>query len=142
MTATVIVALISGAVAILGIVFGYILNKRREREAEWRKLKLEHYKDYVAALSGIVNHTSGNLEQTRYSNAFNGLTLVAPPPVLKTLYAFQQESSIGNKNKSRERNLALMEEMLREIRKDVHPFAPNDEVIGIYMIDVVPRENS
>ena len=68
MAADVVTALIaaSGAVILAGAT--YWLTKKREREAELRKEKLEHYKDLVASLSGIISgegtpdgHTSATI---------------------------------------------------------------------------------
>lgn len=116
----------------------YLFNKRREREAEWRRLKLDHYKEYVTALSGVVGHRSTDVSQTRYSDAVNLMTLVAPPPVLKALYEFQDEIRISNTTKSAQRHDATLAALLRSIRTDVHPVKPNDEGIVFRLMDAPP----
>jgi hypothetical protein len=50
MNASVLTAIISGATAIVVAALSYSLTKRREREAEWRKVKLEHYREYIGGL--------------------------------------------------------------------------------------------
>jgi putative exporter of polyketide antibiotics len=50
MEASLLAALISASSAIIVAGVSYYLTKRREREVEWRKLKLEHYQKYIAAL--------------------------------------------------------------------------------------------
>ncbi len=53
-----LVAIISAATAVVvaDVAAGltYLFTKRREREADWRKLKLDYYNEYVSALSGII----------------------------------------------------------------------------------------
>jgi hypothetical protein len=36
----------------------YLFTKQREREADWRKEKLEHYKAFSSSLSGIIEGES------------------------------------------------------------------------------------
>jgi hypothetical protein len=52
---TVYTALVSGAVALLTVTlmqaFTHVLGRRRDLEADWRKIKLQHYIEYVAAYS-------------------------------------------------------------------------------------------
>jgi len=78
MSAEITTALIaaSGAVVLAGA--SYWFTKKREREAELRKEKLEHYKDFVASLSGIVSGESTPEGQRAFSRACNKLNLVAP----------------------------------------------------------------
>jgi hypothetical protein len=49
MDATIFVSVISATAAVAVAALSYAF-KRREREAEWRKLKLEHYKEYISVL--------------------------------------------------------------------------------------------
>jgi hypothetical protein len=44
-------AAISGTVAIVAVGFTYFLTKRRERDADWRKVRLEYYQEFIAALA-------------------------------------------------------------------------------------------
>ena len=57
----------------------------------------------------------------RYADAVNALTLVAPPSVLAALYAFQEEISYRNTQRSIERHDHLANVLLREMRRDVRP---------------------
>jgi hypothetical protein len=127
MDGTLIVATISAATAITVAALGYILNKRHERAADWRKLKLDHYKEYVTALSGVVGHRSSPDSQRRYSDAANLMTLVAPPSVLRALYDFQHAVRVGNLDKSLSEHDRTLNVLLSAIRNDVQPEAPNDE---------------
>lgn len=51
MDTTILVASISTLTALAVAALTYSFNKRSEREGQWRRLKLDHYKEYVSALS-------------------------------------------------------------------------------------------
>jgi len=118
-------AAISGAVAIIvaALTAGstYLLTKRREREADWRKMKLDLYKDYVAALSGIVEGRATPEGHIRYVDAVNNLTLVGSSGVLAALYDFLDYNSYRNTDKSMDRHDKLLATLLRELRQDIYP---------------------
>jgi hypothetical protein len=135
MEGSVVVAIISAGAALAVATVSYTLNKQREREAEWRKVKLEHYREYMAALSAVVGHRSNDKAQTRYSDAVNTMGLVAPPPVLRALYAFQEEVSFNNPSHSKDSHDQRLSDLLREIRRDVHPKRPDDAGIVFRLMD-------
>ena len=118
-------AAISGAVAIItaALTAGstYLLTKRREREADWRKMKLDLYKDYVVALSGIVEGRATPEGHIRYVDAVNSLTLVGSSEVMAALYDFLDYNSYRNNNKSLDRHDRLLGILLREMRQDIYP---------------------
>ena len=119
MAADVVTALIaaSGAVILAGAT--YWLTKKREREAELRKEKLEHYKDFVASLSGIISGEGTPDGNRAFARACNKLNLVAPQSIVKSLQDFQQEIKVSNSAPSKDRHDALMSVMFREMRKDL-----------------------
>ena len=119
MAAEVATALIaaSGAVVLAGA--SYWFTKKREREAELRKEKLEHYKDFVASLSGIISGEGTPEGQRAFARACNKLNLVAPQSVLSALQLFQQEIKVGNSSKSQGQHDKLMSALFLEIRKDL-----------------------
>jgi hypothetical protein len=130
MDGTVIAALITGPLSFAGGIFAIVLTQRgsrkRDHEADWRKMKLEHYKEYVAALSGTVHHPYDSAVQRRYSDAVNSMGLVAPPKVLIALYELLDETSFSNKNPSPQKYDSLLSSLMRAMRKDSHPEPPND----------------
>ena len=119
MPAEILTALItaSGAVVLAGA--SYWFTKKREHEAELRKEKLEHYKDFVASLSGIISNEGTAEGQKAFARACNKLNLVAPQSVIRSLQVFQQEIKTSNTNKSNERHDQLMSQLFYEIRKDL-----------------------
>lgn len=130
MEGTVFTALVSGAVALgtvtLAQALTHFLGRKRDHEADWRKMKLEHYKEYVAALSGTVHHGHDDAVQRRYSDAANSLALVAPTNVLIALYALLEETSSRNQNQTLAKYESLLSNLMRSMREDCHPRPPND----------------
>jgi hypothetical protein len=138
MNVALLAAAISGAVSIAGVVVSYLLSKRKEREADWRKLKLERYDEYVTALSGVVKGQELTPEaQARYATAVNGIALVAPSTVLKALYAFQDERS-GEKSRN-----PLLNDLMNALRHDIHPGRSNrKDAVAVRFMGVPSRSTS
>jgi hypothetical protein len=126
MTTTVIAALIAafGGIAVAGATYWF--TKQRERDAEWRREKLEHYKVFVVALSGTISGESTAEGQRAFARACNNLNLVAPQAVIEALREFQQEIKISNPSKSMERHDRLMATLFYEIRRDLK-ISPSDD---------------
>jgi hypothetical protein len=128
-------AAISGAVSIIGVVVSYLLSKRKEREADWRKLRLEHYDEYVTALSGVVVGQESSPEMKgRYATAVNSIALVAPPAVLGALYAFQDETGGGKRREQ------MLNELMNALRQDIHPRSRNlKDAVAVRFLGVPTR---
>jgi len=47
MDAPIIVAVITAAAGLFASSLTFFLTKKKEREAEWRKQKLDHYKEFM-----------------------------------------------------------------------------------------------
>ena len=109
----------SGAIVLAGATYWF--TKKREREAELRKEKLEHYKDFVASLSGIVSNEGTPEAQRAFARACNKLNLVAPQAVVRALQDFQQEIKISNAKHDQ-----LMSKLFYEMRKDLQ-VTPKDK---------------
>ncbi|PFH08799.1 hypothetical protein BCF11_1174 [Collimonas sp. PA-H2] len=122
-----IVAACIGATAAVGVaVAGYWFTKKREREAELRKEKLEHYKDFVASLSGIISGESTPDDQRAFSRSCNKLNLIAPQSVIGALQAFQEEIKVSNSARSNQGHDKLMSRLFYEMRKDLQ-ITPKDK---------------
>jgi len=94
------------------------------------------------ALSGIQDGRSTPDLQARYADAMNLVTLVAPPAVLRALYAFQDETRVSNTNRSARRYDVVLTALLKEIRHDVHPKLPDDSSIDFQLILPAHRRGS
>ncbi|WP_206955337.1 hypothetical protein [Trinickia acidisoli] len=117
----ILAALASGVFALVGVVVTSTLAQRREHESGWRQTKLEHYQEYVSALSSIVSGRSTPEAQHRYADAVNALALVASPAVLDAVQAFQKEISYRNTARSGEKHDALLSAAFHAMRQDVQP---------------------
>jgi hypothetical protein len=143
MEAEIITAVVatSGAVILAGA--SYWFTKKQEREAELRREKLEHYKDFVASLSGIISGEATADGQRLFSRASNKLNLVAPQAVLTALQAFQQEIKISNASRSKVAHDKLMSALFYEIRKDLGVTPDDDQEtfrVGLWAAGVPPKE--
>ncbi len=120
MTAPILTALITalGGIMIAGATYWF--TKQRERDAELRTVKLEHYKEFVASLSGIISGESTAESQRSFARASNNLMLIAPQAVIEALQLFQQEIRVSNTNKSDERHDQLLSKLIYEMRSDLH----------------------
>ena len=87
--------LVTTAVAIGGWFIGHALTKTRERQAEWRKEKLTHYKEYFTALAGVVGSHATDETRKRYAIAFNTVGLFASQEVIERLHAYQEITRLG-----------------------------------------------
>ena len=129
MEGTVFTALVSGAVALVTVAvtqpIACFFSRKRDHEADWRKMKLEQYKEYVAALSGTVHHPYDSAVQRRYSDAVNSMGLVAPPKVLFALYGLLDETSFKNESPTPQKYDSLLSSLMRAMREDTHPGTPN-----------------
>lgn len=133
-------AVLSGAAAIIVAVLSYLLTKRKEREADWRKVKFEHYKEYVAALSGIVEGHATAEGHIRYVHAVNTLTLVASPSVVQALYAYLDYNSARDVAKSLKRHDELLTALLDALRQDVYPLRRRHNDPKTFRLITVPPD--
>jgi hypothetical protein len=118
-------ASVSGAVAIvtatISVGLTYLLTKKREQESDWRKMKLDLYRAYVLALSGVVKASKTPEDQTKYADALNSLTLAAPAAVLRALYAFQ-DAAADRAGTGTPTNLEKrLNDVLKALRQDLYP---------------------
>src|SRR6185436_14839077 len=90
MGTNVLIVAISSVTAIAVAAFTYYTTKKREREAEWRREKLAHYKDYFAALAETIGENISDEARARYCVAFNTVGLFAPQDVIGCLHSYQE----------------------------------------------------
>lgn len=137
---TALIAMFSG-IAVAGA--SYWFTKKREREAQWRKEKLDHYKEFVASLSGVISGETSAEGQRIFARACNKLMLVAPQSVIEALKAFQQEIKISNPNKNQGRHDQLISQVFFEIRRDLQ-ISPSDNLdsfrVGLWSSGTKPND--
>jgi hypothetical protein len=137
-----ITAAVSAATTLLAIVITYVLTKRREHEADWRKLKFSQYQELVLALSGIVPERTSQETQSRYADAVNSMALVAPLAVLDALAAFQAEISYSNRHNRavNDRHDELLGVLFRAMRHDIQPSHTSDDSAFPFHLLTIPPE--
>jgi len=127
METALLTAAISAATAVVVVVVGNIFSGRKEHEADWRRLKLERYREYVVALSGTIEERMTRESHLRYSDAVNALLLVAPANVLHALESFVEHTSFRNPHPDIDRHDALLGDVIRAMRRDLQPGRKSDD---------------
>lgn len=119
METSVVIAIISAATSVLGAAVSFFFAMRKEREADWRKIKFEHYREFMAALSNIVGTDATPEAHLRYAQACNTVQLVASKQVIKALHDFRNETAVSNAARSQEKHDELLSALIRNIRTDL-----------------------
>ena len=127
MNPEIITALISvfGGIAVGAV--GYIFTKMREREAEWRRDKLEYYKTSIRTLNGVLEGETSPEGKRIFSQSCNDLLLFAPQAVLSAMFDYLDETRDSNEKKSLNRHDELLSKFILEIRKDLK-LRPKDNI--------------
>ena len=126
MNTSVLVAVISAAASLAVAAITFWLTKQKEREAEWRQQKLEHYREFLDALSGTVGTDSTPEAQRRWARAANIIGLVASQRVLAALREFQNAIARSNPNPLIKDHDLKLNQLMLAIRADLG-VAPDDE---------------
>ena len=126
METPIVTAVIALFGSLLAAAITYWFTKRREREAEWRKEKLAHYKAFIESLSGVVEGDASPDGHKAFAKATNNLLLFAPQSVIAALNDFRFEIRISNTNRTSERHDRLLAALLLAIRRDIG-VSPEDE---------------
>jgi hypothetical protein len=50
----IVVAMIAAMTSLAGAALSFFFAMRKEKEADWRKIKFEHYQEFMNSLSSIV----------------------------------------------------------------------------------------
>jgi len=120
------VALISGAVSLVVAALSYRFTKTREREADWRKEKLGHYREFMEAISGVVAGEDTPDAQRRYARATNVIGLVASQAAITAIHRFRKASLSHAEGWSIEEHDAALTALLLALRKDLE-IRPKDD---------------
>lgn len=119
MDAPVIVAIITAAAGLVASALTFFLTKKKEREAEWRKQKLDHYKEFMAALNDIVGPPAPVEAKVRFASAANNIFLVGSPAVLVALRGYLDETAESNTNRSNDKHDDLLTKLIFAVRDDL-----------------------
>ena len=117
MDSTIIVAIISAMTAVVVSVVTNYLAKKRESENDWRKQRLEHYKEFMTAMNGVLEGRSTTEGRQRFAYAANNIYLIGSPRVLQTLRGYLDES--GKRSEKQTAHDELLTELVFAIRDDL-----------------------
>jgi hypothetical protein len=131
----ILVSVISALAALSGVVFSYRLTKLREHDAEWRKLRLDRYNEFLKAFSATIRNQATLEDRIKYADAVNNLTLVAPGQVLTALYRLQDSIGSLTEGVSKKSAEAYASDLIHAMRDDVRPLtSENDRHIILRMM--------
>jgi hypothetical protein len=121
METPIITAIITSGSAILVAALTFYLTKRYELRREWRQKKLDHYKEFLSAISDLaVDGIDKEKANKRLALAANTISLVAPQNVIIAWMNFHQEIKYTNPNRTLEKHDRLLVELVLAIRRDVN----------------------
>lgn len=132
-------AFISAFTALAVVLMTNRLTHRREHESDWRKIRFEQYREFMLALSQIVEGRATDEAMRKYTDAVNSMALVAPMSVLKALQDYQAEISCSNPQRTDSAHDQLLNVLIRELRRDVHTSASNDDPSLKFQLLAPPR---
>ena len=115
---SIIVAIITAGAGVLVTALSFLLTKAKEREADWRTQKLDHYKAFMVALNAIVGPPAPTEDRVRFANAANNLFLVGSRDVLVALRAFLDATADSRTPADLDRHDELLTKLIVAIRKD------------------------
>ena len=140
MDAAIANAIIATGTAVVVVALTNYFTKGREHEADWRKMKLERYREYILALSGNVIERATSETHARHSDAVNSLRLVVPPKVLLALEDYLAHTSYRNPDKTIDTHDHFLSILIRAMREDLQPaYKGKDENFTFHLLGVAPR---
>jgi hypothetical protein len=135
-----LIVAISSVTAILVAALTYYTTKQREREAEWRREKLTHYKDYFAALAETVGEDVSPDARARYCIAFNTVGLFASQEVIDCLHAFQEITRLPLNEIDGVEHDGRLTRLVLAVRRDLK-LRPNDDPATFPFHMIAPHRN-
>jgi hypothetical protein len=93
----VVVALITLAVGLVGVVLGGLLTRRNEKSAQGERLLVEALNDAVTAIAEVASG-EGKSAQNRYASAMSRIALHASPRVISHFREFQDDATTATQD--------------------------------------------
>lgn len=119
--------IIIAVMGLFGSLLTYYFTKKRELEAEQRKLKQEYYKSFIKALSDVAIDNFDDDAQKRLSEGFNSLIVISAPKVVQRLMEYHNfvRTDRGGEierdsNQWAEKHDEILRSLIKEIRKDIY----------------------
>ena len=105
----VVVAIFAAVASLPGAALSFLSSMRKEREADWRKVIFEHYREFMTSLSGIVGSDATPEGHLRFAQASNTVQVVASRQVTGTQHDFRDYISASNRHRPPDKPDALNE---------------------------------
>jgi hypothetical protein len=118
-TTPIIVAVITAGAGLIASALSFFLTKMKEREAEWRTQKLNHYKAFMVALNAIVGPPAPTEDRVRFADAANNLFLFGSKDVLVALRDFLDVTADSRTQADVDRHDELLTKLIIAIRMDI-----------------------
>ena len=118
---------VSALTALVTIVVTNFFTRRREHEADWRKLKLEQYQRLVVAFSGIEKSRYTPETVRQFTDAVNAIVLIASPPVLRALELYLNANAYNNVARTEAESNKLYNLLIHALRADIQPHNYSDD---------------
>ena len=118
-TTPIIVAVITAGAGLIASALSFFLTKMKEREAEWRTQKLNHYNAFMVALNAIVGPPAPTEDRVRFADAANNLFLFGSKDVLVALRDFLDVTADSRTQADVDRHDELLTKLIIAIRMDI-----------------------
>jgi hypothetical protein len=104
----VVVAIIVAGTGLFASALTFFLTKSKEREGEWRRVRIEQYKELISAMSEAAGSNPSDAAKRRLALASNHIGLFASPAVLRHLTSLLDAVKSGQLERHDEMLTALM----------------------------------
>lgn len=115
MESTIVVVLIAMAASIVVPSITFFLTKKKEREVEWRKLRVEQYKELMDAMSNVAGESPSAESRKRLALTANQVGLFASPAVLRQMTRLLNAVAAGSGDNQDE----IITSLIHAIRTDL-----------------------
>ena len=137
----IITSIISILSAIIIVSLTYIFTKSKEREAEWRKEKLNFYIEFIKSISEITKENITKNSSDRFAKACNNFYLFAPENILKAMQDYREETNVKNKTFNSKKAEEKLKELISLIRKDINIKKANIDNLDIKIYLGLPNSS-
>jgi len=118
-----LVPIISIFIAIVSASLSYFFAKKQQIIADERKLKEQHYLDYIGAVSELVIQDNTESNMDKLADAQNKLLLVGSSDVVQDLMAFHNyviSCNNSGKEVDTEKHDKILTSLLKNMRQDLY----------------------
>ncbi|MHB9037652.1 MAG: hypothetical protein ACYC64_13375 [Armatimonadota bacterium] len=132
---SVLVTIITASVAVVT----FCLTKKHEIDSDWRKRKIDHYKELLSSISALaVDGLDKDEANKKFAFASNTVGLVAPQKVVTALMNFHDYVKYTNLERSAEKDDLLLRQLMLAIRKDIGMKGDDSKTFSFHLVGAAP----